>query len=221
MSDDESFAEVLDRMQVDVFLGTRLPQTGRANRPTLSTTAHLEFVPGWVQVFRNVMENALAASEDPVKIEVRCKSVLYKGASALRVSIHDSGPGFEESHRDRIFSPFFTTKPKGTGLGMAIAQRIVEAHGGAIGIGDSDGGGEVDHAGSPAGGDVVVELDHVAVDHRAQRAPAGGPTATLSPRGLRGCGSSFLSGTRRMGTDRPPRHPGPETRPLARPRCVG
>jgi hypothetical protein len=52
--DDESFEDVLERMQVDVFLGVRLPQTARANRPPIFTTAHLEAVPGWVQVFRNL-----------------------------------------------------------------------------------------------------------------------------------------------------------------------
>jgi signal transduction histidine kinase len=43
--------------------------------------------------------------------------------------------------RQRAFEPFYTTKPKGTGLGMSIAQRIVEAHGGRIEIGAANGAG--------------------------------------------------------------------------------
>jgi signal transduction histidine kinase len=56
---------------------------------------------------------------------------------AIRVSLRDNGPGFDTSSREHVFEAFFTTKTKGTGLGMAIARRIVEAHGGTIAIGDS------------------------------------------------------------------------------------
>ncbi len=54
VSDEESLLEALDRMQVDVFLGNRLPQLPRPNRPPLFTTAHLERTPGWIQLFRNL-----------------------------------------------------------------------------------------------------------------------------------------------------------------------
>jgi signal transduction histidine kinase len=45
--------------------------------------------------------------------------------------------------RPKVFDPFYTTKAKGSGLGMAIAKRIVEAHGGQIAVGESDGPGAV------------------------------------------------------------------------------
>jgi PAS domain S-box-containing protein len=87
------------------------------------------------QVFRNILENALAACRDPVRVTVRCKDVELEGRPALRVSVRDNGPGLTAEQRQRIFEPFFTTKTKGTGLGMAIARRIVEAHGGQIAVG--------------------------------------------------------------------------------------
>jgi len=85
------------------------------------------------QVFRNVLENALAACPDEGVIEVDVAgAALEDGRPAVTVRIRDNGSGFPDGVRDQIFEPFFTTKTKGTGLGMAIVKRIVEAHGGSI-----------------------------------------------------------------------------------------
>jgi hypothetical protein len=59
----------------------------------------------------------------------------------LRVIVRDNGPGIPPEARGHIFQPFFTTKTKGTGLGMSIAQRIIEAHGGTIALVDADSPG--------------------------------------------------------------------------------
>jgi signal transduction histidine kinase len=87
------------------------------------------------QVFRNLFDNALAACSDPAEITVRCADRALDGRPALEVSVRDNGPGLGPEQRQRIFEPFYTTKTKGTGLGMAIVQRIVEAHGGRIAVG--------------------------------------------------------------------------------------
>lgn len=84
------------------------------------------------QVFRNILENALMACTDPVVITWRvCETELEDG-EGLRIMLEDNGPGLSDEHAQRIFEPFFTTKSNGTGLGMAICKRIVEAHGGRI-----------------------------------------------------------------------------------------
>jgi signal transduction histidine kinase len=93
------------------------------------------------QVFRNILENSLAACPDPLRIVVRCRPAEIDGRPAVCVSVQDNGPGLNAEQRQRIFDPFFTTKTKGTGLGMAIAARVVEAHGGRIAVGPADGGG--------------------------------------------------------------------------------
>jgi PAS domain S-box-containing protein len=93
-----------------------------------------------VQVFRNLLENALAACRDPVIIDIRCRDVQWEGKRAIEVSVRDSGPGLTSEARQNVFEPFFTTKTKGTGLGMAIARRILDAHGGRIALGDSSPG---------------------------------------------------------------------------------
>jgi two-component system, LuxR family, sensor kinase FixL len=93
------------------------------------------------QVFRNILDNALAACADPVAVTITCADASLEGRPALRVAVRDNGPGLTAEQRQRIFEPFYTTKTKGTGLGMAIAQRIVDAHGGHIAVGGNSGAG--------------------------------------------------------------------------------
>jgi PAS domain S-box-containing protein len=93
------------------------------------------------QVFRNILDNSLAACRDPVRITIRCTPAEVAGRPALRIAVRDNGPGLNLEQARRIFEPFFTTKTKGTGLGMAIAKRIVEAHAGQIAVGASAASG--------------------------------------------------------------------------------
>jgi signal transduction histidine kinase len=93
------------------------------------------------QVFRNLFENALAACPAPVRIEIRCSESTHHDRLALSVTVRDNGPGLRPEQRRKVFEPFYTTKSKGTGLGLAIAKRIIEAHGGLIGVTDSEGPG--------------------------------------------------------------------------------
>ncbi len=93
------------------------------------------------QVFRNILDNALAAGAPPVTVEVRAREVVINGRPAVRIAFRDNGPGIPPEVRPRVFDPFYTTKARGTGLGMPIARRIVEAHGGRISLGDGDAPG--------------------------------------------------------------------------------
>jgi signal transduction histidine kinase len=89
-----------------------------------------------VQVFRNILENALAACKDPVVVDVTCGNARLGDRDAIQISVRDNGDGLNSEQRKRIFEPFYTTKTHGTGLGMAIANRIVESHGGRLFLGD-------------------------------------------------------------------------------------
>ena len=95
------------------------------------------------QVFRNILDNALAACADPVRITIQATPAELVGHSAVRISIRDNGPGLNAEQRRRIFEAFYTTKKRGTGLGMAICKRIVEAHGGQIAVGQDGPGAEI------------------------------------------------------------------------------
>lgn len=94
-------------------------------------------------VFRNVLDNAIAARRDVAIIDVACQPVTVNGHSAVRMSFRDHGPGIDPSIADQVLEPFITTKQRGTGLGLAVCQRIVEAHGGFIDAENHRGGGAV------------------------------------------------------------------------------
>jgi len=93
------------------------------------------------RVFRNLMENSLAACADPVEIRIACEHMSLDERPGLRVVVRDNGPGVTEEHAARVFEPFYTTKSKGTGLGMAISRRVVEEHGGRVVLGEASGPG--------------------------------------------------------------------------------
>lgn len=84
------------------------------------------------QILRNILENSIAAAVGPAMITVKVDLVLDGGQSWQRVIIIDAGEGMDAETIARIFEPFHTTKHSGTGLGMAICKRIVDAHGGMI-----------------------------------------------------------------------------------------
>jgi PAS domain S-box-containing protein len=92
-------------------------------------------------VFRNVLENALEACGETVRVRIECRDDTLHGRAALRVAVRDNGPGLAPEQRQRLFEPLYTTKTRGSGLGMAIVKRIVEAHGGEVAAGNAPGGG--------------------------------------------------------------------------------
>jgi len=91
------------------------------------------------QVFWNLILNA--AQSEPVDGVVRVQARANRGQELCEVAVIDRGCGFPRDALERIYEPFFTTKPKGTGLGLATVQRVVEAHGGRIAVASDAGKG--------------------------------------------------------------------------------
>ena len=91
------------------------------------------------QVLLNVLTNAAQATGDNGNIHIRTRS----DNGHVVVEVQDDGHGMTQETSDHIFDPFFTTKEigKGTGLGMAIAYKIVKSHGGDIAVDTAPGDG--------------------------------------------------------------------------------
>mgnify|MGYP001494666214 CR=1 FL=1 len=111
----------------------RVVRAGDASLPEVRADSDLI-----VQVLIGLLANA--ADVVPRGGEVRL-GAHATGAGLVELDVADSGPGVPEELRGRVFEPFFTTRDKGTGLGLAVARQIVEAHEGRIEVAERPGGG--------------------------------------------------------------------------------
>jgi signal transduction histidine kinase len=94
------------------------------------------------QAFSNLCRNALEACvEANRQPRITIESAIDRSAHVLRVVVSDNGPGVDPSLGDRVFQPFVTGRSRGTGLGLALVQKIVVTHNGRISAGRSDDGG--------------------------------------------------------------------------------
>jgi signal transduction histidine kinase len=95
------------------------------------------------QVFRNVLENGISACGTHGVITVSWIDTTIQSVPAIRISISNDGPPLVLEEQERIFEAFFTKKTRGSGLGMAITKRLVEAHGGLVEVSQPDKGVEI------------------------------------------------------------------------------
>ena len=92
-----------------------------------------------IQAVLNVLLNGIEAMPDGGLLKVRT----YTDSGQAVISIEDTGPGVEPEDRSQLFDPFYTTKKSGTGLGLALVARIMEAHHGRVVVGGQAGRGSV------------------------------------------------------------------------------
>jgi signal transduction histidine kinase len=111
--------------RANVTVSTRVPDDGPV--PVLADEGQLR------QVFLNLFRNAREAMSGGGALSV---SVTRDGTAAV-VKVADTGPGLPGEVRARLFEPFFSTKARGTGIGLSLSRQIVEAHGGTIGLDES------------------------------------------------------------------------------------
>ncbi len=97
------------------------------------------------QLFTNLLTNAYEAMEGRGRVTVTATETRIDdgtaGREAVLVELADEGPGMTPELAERVFSPFFTTKPQGSGLGLAIVRKIVDAHDGSIDLQTTPGHG--------------------------------------------------------------------------------
>ncbi len=89
------------------------------------------------QVLLNIFLNSLAAMKAGGNLTIQ----LVPGANSIDVVVADTGTGIEKTDLPHIYDPYFTSKPAGTGLGLAVVQKIMEAHGGTINVESTSGVG--------------------------------------------------------------------------------
>ncbi len=89
------------------------------------------------QAFLNIVINALQATPSGGNVNI----LLNTFESGLEITFRDSGAGIAPDDLQRIFEPFYTTKPDGTGLGLAVTRKIIEAHGGTLVVESEPGNG--------------------------------------------------------------------------------
>src|SRR5262249_45295763 len=93
------------------------------------------------QVFENLLLNAIQHSSEKGRVSVDAHVSVDGDEEGWICFVSDRGPGFAEEDLPRVFEPFFTRRQGGTGLGLALAARIVDDHGGRIQARNRPGGG--------------------------------------------------------------------------------
>jgi signal transduction histidine kinase len=124
----------------------RPDQACRLVERELPDTMLVEAAPGLMEVvFFKVFENAADACGRQVAVVLDCRTGSGNGRANLTVIAGDNGPGLSAEAARRAFEPFFSSKTHGTGLGLPIVKRIVEAHGGRVRAGNAaQGGAEIE-----------------------------------------------------------------------------
>src|SRR4029077_17318554 len=94
------------------------------------------------QAFSNPLPNAVGATVGGAQSpRILIQSEVDRTLRVSRISVNDNGPGIAPALRERAFRPFFTSKRSGTGLGLALVQKIIVFHNGRVAIGTSPLGG--------------------------------------------------------------------------------
>ena len=116
------------------------------------------------RVLVNLLDNALEAlaGEPAQELTLRCE--LVRDDTMARLTITDTGRGIAADDRERLFTPYFSTRKNGTGLGLAISSRIIADHGGYIGV----------EPNTPRGTRFVVELPVCQESSLSMTSPASG-----------------------------------------------
>ena len=93
------------------------------------------------EVLVNIIINACEVMNAGGAITIREEVVGGPGGRSVVIRLSDDGPGMPAMVREKVFDPFFTTKEEGTGLGLSIVKRIIEEHGGGVGMTTQEGSG--------------------------------------------------------------------------------
>ena len=100
------------------------------------------------QVLLNLIANAVDSMTSAERRVLTIRS-LNANDSGILIAVEDTGTGIDQDNLERVFGPFFSTKPEGMGMGLSICRSIIEAHGGRITASPSQDGGSLFQIGLP------------------------------------------------------------------------
>jgi nitrogen fixation/metabolism regulation signal transduction histidine kinase len=127
----EEFLAAYNRFEPDAHVSLSMP-----DRPVQAAIDRVLMR----RVLSNLAMNAIqAAGKGKAKLWISC--AVIPPSESVEIRIEDNGPGIPPANAEKIFEPYFTTKPEGTGLGLAIVKKIVLQHGGTITLKRSHAGG--------------------------------------------------------------------------------
>jgi len=129
---DKFLEQVLSHFEIELkHAQKKISLQKQAHKPGLTA----RFDPEKMQhVLLNLLQNAAQAIEDSGKIELVLDSASHKGENCIYIKVADNGTGISSEGLKKIFTPFYTSKAGGTGLGLAAVKKIVEAHRGEVQI---------------------------------------------------------------------------------------
>ena len=93
----------------------------------------------WREVFVNLLQNAVQVSEQKACITITG----HQESDLYQIQVADSGPGIDPDYLEKVFSPYFTRRQHGTGLGLAVVRRILQMHNGDISVTSPPGEGAI------------------------------------------------------------------------------
>jgi C4-dicarboxylate-specific signal transduction histidine kinase len=126
---NEAICEVISLTQGELQRHRVGLQTGLADGLPLVPGDRVQLQQVIVNLIVNAVEAMSGASDGPRELTIASGAV---DSNDVFVEVQDTGPGFDPANLDRLFQSFYTTKPEGMGMGLAISRSIVEAHGGCL-----------------------------------------------------------------------------------------
>ena len=139
-----AYVDINELIKQTLLFVAQHPEAKKVNRVEELTR---NLPPVWIdrkqiqQVLLNILINALQAMSDGGVLTVLTDQVVRDGQEWIRVEICDTGPGISIEEMEKIFTPFYTTKTQGTGLGLPICRQLMESNGGALRVDSQVGQG--------------------------------------------------------------------------------